>query len=77
MFSARFSPDDPTTIAAAGSNGSLQLWDCAQNAGVRRVFGDRIRALGKDVEAAAQKARDTGGLIGVDKDSESEAEAEE
>ncbi|GAA5953983.1 hypothetical protein JCM3765_000714 [Sporobolomyces pararoseus] len=49
VFSASFCPDDPTTLAVAGSKANLQLWDVSTNPGVRTVFGDRLKALGKDL----------------------------
>ncbi|GAA6025700.1 hypothetical protein JCM11491_000338 [Sporobolomyces phaffii] len=49
VFSASFCPDDPTTLAVAGSKANLQLWDTSTNPGVRTVFGDRLKALGKDL----------------------------
>ncbi|GAA98010.1 uncharacterized protein L969DRAFT_16199 [Mixia osmundae IAM 14324] len=66
VFAASFSPDDPTTIAAAGSQGNLQIWDCAGNPGVRRTFGDRLRKLGKALDE--QKER----VIGVVDDDNSD-----
>ncbi|GAA5833342.1 hypothetical protein JCM11251_005210 [Rhodosporidiobolus azoricus] len=49
VFSASFCPDDPTTLAVAGSKANLQIWDTATNPGVRATFGDRLKALGKDL----------------------------
>jgi periodic tryptophan protein 1 len=48
VFSTSFCPEDPTTLAVAGSSGSLQIWDSATNAGVRKTFGARLAELGKD-----------------------------
>lgn len=28
----------------------MRIWDTCTNAGVRKAFGDRLRALGKDVD---------------------------
>ena len=50
VFATVLSPDDPTTLAVAGSAGSVQIWDAATNAGVRTTFGDRLRSMGKDLE---------------------------
>lgn len=47
IFSANFSPDDPLTLAVAGSKGVLRIWDTLSNMGVRKTFGDRIRAIPK------------------------------
>ena len=29
----------------AGSNGTLRIWDALSNVGVRKTFGDRLRAM--------------------------------
>lgn len=42
VFSASFSPNDPMTIACAGSKGVLRIWDALSNVGVRKTFGDRL-----------------------------------
>ena len=44
VFTTLFSPDDPTTVALAGSAARLQVWDAFSNTGFRRVFGDRLRS---------------------------------
>ncbi len=67
VFSASFCPDDPTTLAVAGSKANLQIWDTATNAGVRSVFGDRLKALGKDLEKTGS------GLISVANEDEDSA----
>lgn len=72
VFAATFCPDEPATIAVAGSKGGLQVWDTTTNPAVRRAFGDKIRALGRDLE------RQRSGLVSVAKDDEaSDAEGEE
>ncbi|KAK4058688.1 rRNA-processing protein [Microbotryomycetes sp. JL221] len=50
VFSASFCPDDATTLAVAGSKANLQIWDTSTNAGVRTVFGDRLKAIGKSLD---------------------------
>lgn len=45
IFAARFSPDDPLTLAVAGSQGQLQIFNALSNLGVRKTFGDRLKAL--------------------------------
>lgn len=45
VFTASFSPNDPLTVAVAGSNGKLQIWDTLSNPGMRRTFGDRLRRM--------------------------------
>jgi periodic tryptophan protein 1 len=69
VFSASFCPEDPTTLAVAGSRGSLQLWDSATNAGVRRAFGPRLAELGKD---ASHKNSD--GVVRLVDDDDGEGE---
>lgn len=45
VFSANFSPNDPMTIACAGSKGVLRIWDALSNVGVRKTFGDRLQKV--------------------------------
>lgn len=45
IFSTQFSPDDPLTIVAAGSKGTLRVWDALANMGARKTFGDRLRDM--------------------------------
>ncbi|GAA5970182.1 hypothetical protein JCM11641_000302 [Rhodosporidiobolus odoratus] len=71
VFSASFCPDDPTTLAVAGSKANMQIWDTATNPGVRATFGDRLKALGKDLNKTG------GGIIGVAKDEEDDETDEE
>lgn len=65
MFSVSWSPDDPLTLAAAGSKAKLQVWDTGANAGVRKVLGPKIKAVGREV-----KEKESGGVIGVVSDDE-------
>lgn len=67
VFSTLFSPDDPTTLALAGSTAKLQVWDAFTNAGFRRTFGDRLRALeGGDTVFSEQGRRAKGqGMVQV------------
>lgn len=51
-------------VAVAGSKGGLQVWDTTTNAGVRKAFGDKIRALGRDTE------RQRAGIVTLAKDDE-------
>ncbi|GAA6026925.1 hypothetical protein JCM8097_005967 [Rhodosporidiobolus ruineniae] len=72
VFSASFCPDDPTTLAVAGSKANLQIWDTATNPGVRSTFGDRLRALGKDLTKTGA------GVVGlVDDEEDDEFDDEE
>jgi len=62
-FSAVWSPDDPLTLAAAGSKAKLQIWDVGANFGARKVFGARLAEAGR-----ALKEKKSGGVIGVAND---------
>ena len=69
VFSATFSPNDPFTIAAAGSSGKLQIWNALSNLGVRRTFADRLSAIdGVNIDGTEPARGD--GVIGLDDDSE-------
>lgn len=65
VFSVSWSPDDPLTLAAAGSKAKLQVWDIGANAGVRKVLGPKIKAAGREI-----KEKESGGVIGVATDDE-------
>ena len=68
VFSVVFSPDDPLTIAAAGSKARLQLWDVGANAGARKAFASKLSEGGKVL-----KEKSGAGLVGlVDEDDESD-----
>ncbi|KAI5983388.1 transductin family protein/WD-40 repeat family protein [Pisolithus albus] len=71
VFSAVFSPDDPLTIAAAGSKAKLQIWDVGANAGARKAFASKLAEAGKVI-----KERESTGLIGVVSDDEEDTDAE-
>jgi periodic tryptophan protein 1 len=74
VFSTVFSPDDPLTVAAAGSKAKLQIWDVGANFGARKAFGAKLRDAGRTLR---EKAEGTGGgIIGVASDGE-ESEADE
>ncbi|KAG1801171.1 transductin family protein/WD-40 repeat family protein [Suillus variegatus] len=73
VFSAVFSPDDPLTIAAAGSRAKLQIWDVGANSGARRAFASKLSEAGRVL-----KEKEGGGLVGlVDDDEASEDEGDE
>jgi periodic tryptophan protein 1 len=59
VFTTSFCPSDPSTIAIAGSKGNLQIWDCSTNAGVKNIFGDRLKELGKNLDLKKD------GVVGV------------
>ncbi|GJE85578.1 WD40 repeat-like protein [Phanerochaete sordida] len=65
VFSVAWSPDDPLTLAAAGSKAKLQVWDVAANAGVRKAFGSKLKEAGRTL-----REKTTGGVIGVQSDDE-------
>ena len=65
MFSAVWSPDDPLTLAAAGSKAKLQIWDVGANFGARKAFGTRLAEAGR-----ALKEKKSGGVISVADDDE-------
>ncbi|KAH9998870.1 WD40 repeat-like protein [Russula compacta] len=60
VFSTVWSPDDPLTLAAAGSKAKLQIWDVGANFGARKAFGTRLAEAGR-----ALKEKKSGGVIGV------------
>ncbi|KAG9315029.1 hypothetical protein JVU11DRAFT_4141 [Chiua virens] len=71
VFSAVFSPDDPLTIAAAGSKARLQIWDVGANVGARKAFAGKLSEAGKVL-----KEKGGAGLVGLVSDDESEGEGE-
>ncbi|EPQ32463.1 uncharacterized protein PFL1_00658 [Pseudozyma flocculosa PF-1] len=80
VFSATFSPDDPMTIAAAGSAGKLQIWNALSNVGVRKTFGDRLRRLQGQYKVdidGNEPARGDGVVGVVDDDDDDDDEGEE
>lgn len=60
-----WSPDDPLTLAAAGSKAKLQIWDVSANFGARKAFGPKLAEAGREV-----KEKTGGGVIGVVDDDE-------
>lgn len=70
MFSVVFSPDDPLTLAAAGSKAKLQIWDVGANAGARKVFASKLAAAGREVK---EKEKASGGVISIVDDDEDES----
>ncbi|CDR99616.1 hypothetical protein [Sporisorium scitamineum] len=45
IFAAKFSPNDPLTLAAAGSAGQVQVFNALSNPAVRKTFADRLKNL--------------------------------
>lgn len=60
-----WSPDDPLTLAAAGSKAKMQIWDVGANSGARKAFGPKLAAAGRIV-----KEKEGGGVVGVQSDDE-------
>jgi periodic tryptophan protein 1 len=67
VFSTVFSPDDPLTLAAAGSKAKLQIWDVGATFGARKAFGAKLREVGRTLK---EKEEGKGGVIGVASDDE-------
>ncbi|KAJ3572424.1 hypothetical protein NP233_g3097 [Leucocoprinus birnbaumii] len=74
VFSTTWSPDDPLTLAAAGSKAKLQIWDIGANFGARKAFGGKLREAGRELK---DKEAKEGGVVGVQSDEESEGEDDE
>jgi len=66
-----WSPDDPLTLAAAGSKAKLQIWDVGANFGARKVFGTRLAEAGR-----ALREKKTGGVISVADDDEDDKDSD-
>lgn len=67
VFSTVWSPDDPLTLAAAGSKAKLQIWDVSSNFGARKAFGGKLREAGKTLK---ENSEGKGGVIGITSDDE-------
>ncbi|TBU62809.1 transducin family protein/WD-40 repeat family protein [Dichomitus squalens] len=65
VFSTAWSPDDPLTLAAAGSKAKLQVWDIGANAGARKVLGSKLAEAGRVL-----REKQSGGVVGVASDDE-------
>ncbi|KAJ7675684.1 WD40-repeat-containing domain protein [Mycena polygramma] len=70
VFSTVFSPDDPLTLAAAGSKAKLQIWDVAANFGARKAFGAKLREAGRVLREKEEGQENKGGVVGVVSDNE-------
>lgn len=70
VFSVTWSPDDPLTLAAAGSLGRLQVWDVGSKLAVRK-------ALEIKLPQREWKERENDGLIGVDSGDEDDSSDDE
>ncbi|KAJ7227423.1 WD40-repeat-containing domain protein [Mycena pura] len=76
VFSAVFSPDDPLTLAAAGSKAKLQIWDVAANFGARKAFGAKLKEAGRVLREKEEGKDGKGGVVGVVSDNEESDEEE-
>lgn len=65
MFSTVFSPDDPLTLAAAGSKAKVQIWDVSAAQGARKAFGKKLAEAGRVL-----REKQGAGLVGVVSDDE-------
>ncbi|KAJ1307800.1 hypothetical protein OPQ81_001883 [Rhizoctonia solani] len=72
VFTVAFSPDDPLTLAAAGSKAKLQVWDIGANAGVRKSFGSRLPLR----QGGWERTREGGGVVGVQSEDEQSEDEE-
>jgi periodic tryptophan protein 1 len=69
-----FSPDDPLTLAAAGSKGKLQIWDVGTNFGARKAFDAKLAEAGRIIK---DKEGGSSGLVGVTSDNEDSADEDD
>ena len=63
-----FSPDDPLTVAAAGSKAKVKVWDVGANGGAHKVFSGKLANAGKALKEKETKRGD--GVVGVVEDAE-------
>lgn len=71
VFSTAWSPDDPLTLAAAGSKAKLQIWDVGANFGARKAFGAKLAQAGREL-----REKTNGGVVGIVDDDEDDSGAE-
>ncbi|EGN98850.1 hypothetical protein SERLA73DRAFT_89888 [Serpula lacrymans var. lacrymans S7.3] len=72
VFSAVFSPDDPLTVAAAGTRGKLQIWDIGSNFGARKTFASKLAEAGRIL-----KEKEGGGIVGVVDEADDDSDGED
>lgn len=65
VFSTVFSPDDPLTLAAAGSKAKVQIWDVGAAQGARKAFGKKLAEAGRVL-----REKQGAGIVGVASDNE-------
>lgn len=70
-----FSPDDPLTVAAAGSKAKVQVWDIGANGGAHKVFSGKLANAGKVLKEKEAKKGD--GVVSVVEDEEDSASDED
>ncbi|EGG09780.1 uncharacterized protein MELLADRAFT_34179 [Melampsora larici-populina 98AG31] len=73
VFSVSFCPDEPATIAVAGSKASVQIWDLTTNNGVRSGFRDRLKQF-TNFNVDEERTVGKGGVISVADEPQSEEE---
>ncbi|CAO1630575.1 unnamed protein product [Sympodiomycopsis kandeliae] len=78
IFTASFSPDDPLTIAVAGSTGKVKVWNALGSKGVRDVFGQQLKEFVKSQRLIQRQADKDGEgeLVEVEED-EDEGDSED
>ncbi|TFK20715.1 transducin family protein/WD-40 repeat family protein [Coprinopsis marcescibilis] len=72
VFSTVWSPDDPLTLAAAGSKAKMQLWEVGTNFGARKAFGAKLQQAGKAIREKSGE-----GVVGVNEEEEESDEGDE
>ncbi|KAJ9476876.1 Periodic tryptophan protein 1 [Pseudozyma hubeiensis] len=79
IFAAKFSPNDPLTLAAAGSAGQLQVFNALSNSAVRKTFGDRLKLLKGDekVDLDGSEPSRGDGVVRVEDDDEDDSDDED
>lgn len=78
IFAAKFSPNDPLTLAAAGSAGQVQVFNALSNPAVRKTFGDRLRKLTGEqkVDLDGTEPSRGDGIVRIQDDDDDEDEEE-
>ncbi|GAK62378.1 WD40 repeat-like protein [Moesziomyces antarcticus] len=79
IFAAKFSPNDPLTLAAAGSAGQMQVFNALSNSAVRKTYADRLRKLTGDakVDLDGTEPSRGDGIVRVEDDSDDDDEADD
>lgn len=72
VFSTQFSPDDPLTLAAAGSKAKLQIWDVGANFGARKAFASKLKSAGRELKEREEGKERVVGVASDDEESDGE-----